>query len=245
VGNLDYKEFSRRRRPHYNPSEGTLFLTFRLAGSIPKSEVRHYRAKLHWLQDHLRRIQKQCDLETAPPLLIEQKERIEKHNRDWFIKTEAILHRADHGPVWLSEPAVAEKVAENLKRLDGEAYRLDAYSIMSNHVHSVFKPLLSTSELLRIFESELENFQLTKHPGLSKIMFSLKGRSARECNLILDRHGAFWEHESFDHVIRNGKFDKTVRYVLNNPVKVGLVSDWQEWPWNYCREELIERFRKK
>jgi hypothetical protein len=61
----------------------------------------------------------------------------------------------------------------------------------------------------------------------------------------LDRRGAFWEHESFDHAIRNGKFDKTVRYVLNNPVKVGLVDDWQAWPWNYCRPDLIDRFGKK
>jgi REP element-mobilizing transposase RayT len=177
--------------------------------------------------------------------LIEQREKIEKLNRDWFTKTEEILHRADHGPVWLSEPAVAEKVAENLKRLDGEAYRLEAYSIMCNHVHSVFKPLLSNAELLKALDGDLGSFQLTDHSGLSKIMFALKGRSARECNLILDRRGAFWEHESFDHAIRNGKFDETVRYVLNNPGKAGLVNDWQEWPWNYCREDLIERFSKK
>ena len=172
MGNLDYKEFSRRRRPHYNPLDGTLFLTFRLAGSIPKSEVRYYRAKLRWLQDHLRRIQKQCGLEPSTSL-IELKEKIEMHNRDWFRKTEEILHRADHGPVWLSEPAVADKVAENLKRLDGEAYRLDAYSIMSNHVHSVFNPFLSPADMLKVFEGELASFRLIVHPGLSKIMLAL------------------------------------------------------------------------
>ena len=75
-------------------------------------------------------------------------------------------------------------------------------------------------------------------------MFLLKGRSARECNKVLARSGSFWEHESFDRVIRSGKFDKTVRYVLNNPVKAGLVEDWENWRWNYCRSELVERFRK-
>jgi hypothetical protein len=44
----------------------------------------------------------------------------------------------------------------------------------------------------------------------------LKGRSARESNLVLSRTGQFWEHGSFDHVIRKGNFDKTVLYVLNN-----------------------------
>ena len=74
-------------------------------------------------------------------------------------------------------------------------------------------------------------------------MQSIKGRSARACNLILGRSGAFWEHESFDHVIRNGKFDKTIRYVLDNPVKIGLVRKWEDYRWGYCRKDLVDNFR--
>jgi putative transposase len=59
--------------------------------------------------------------------------------------------------------------------------------------------------------------------------------------LLLGRAGAFWEHESFDRAIRSGKFEKTLRYVLNNPVKAGIVSRWEDYRWNYCRKELIER----
>jgi len=44
---------------------------------------------------------------------------------------------------------------------------------------------------------------ISDYPGLSKIMHSLKGRSARECNEILARSESFWEHESFDHVIES------------------------------------------
>jgi hypothetical protein len=55
-------------------------------------------------------------------------------------------------------------------------------------------------------------------------MHSLKGSSARECNLILSRTGQFWEHESFDHFVRAGKFYPTIKYVLNNPVKARLVN---------------------
>ena len=86
---------------------------------------------------------------------------------------------------------------------------------------------------------------IDRYPGLSKIMHSLKGRTARERNLIIGRTGSFWEHESFDHVIRQGKFDKTILYVLNNPVKAGLVDYWEDWRWNYCRGEILDRFRKK
>ena len=176
--------------------------------------------------------------------LPEVRQRLEQLQREWFIKTEEILHRAEHGPKWLSESFVAEKVAENLHRLDGDAYCLDAFSIMSNHVHTVFKPFVSESEFLTLIR--WDGFTpIDEHPGLSKIMHSLKGRTARECNLLLGRTGAFWEHESFDHVIRQGKFERTVRYVLNNPVKAGLVDYWEDWQWNYCRTDLVERFRQK
>lgn len=67
-------------------------------------------------------------------------------------------------------------------------------------------------------------------------------RSARKCNLVLSRSGSFWEHESFDHVIRRGKFNATLKYVLNNPVKVGPAKCWRDWPWNYCRKELSDNF---
>jgi putative transposase len=80
----------------------------------------------------------------------------------------------------------------------------------------------------------------SEHPSLSRIMHSLKGGSARECNLILSRRGQFWEHENFDHVIREGKLHKAIRYVLNNPVKAGLVRSWKDWRWNYCRSDLCD-----
>lgn len=243
MGNLDYREFSRRRRPHFNPPDGTFFLTFRLAGSIPKAIVREYKARFQWLQDHLKRVQRLTKSDASQELT-NWRTRAEALNREWFIKTEEILHRADHGPIWMSNADVADKVAENLHRLDGTAYRLDAYSIMSNHAHTVFKPFLSEIDFSTVLAEE-GLLLINEHPGLSKIMHSLKGRSARECNLLLERKGSFWEHESFDHAIREGKFDKTVRYVLDNPVKVGLVQDWADWRWSFCRKELVERFRKK
>ena len=163
-------------------------------------------------------------------------------NREWFLKTEEILHRADLGPTWLGDERLADKVAENLHRLDGDAYRLDAFTVMSNHVHTVFRPLAGQELMEEIFQSH--DCGMDGIPALARIMQSIKGRSARACNLILGRSGAFWEHESFDHVIRAGKFHKTNRYVLNNPVKIGLVRNWEDYRWNYCRKELIDSFRK-
>ena len=53
-------------------------------------------------------------------------------------------------------------------------------------------------------------------------------------NQRLGRSGAFWQHESYDHCVRNpNELKRIVTYVLNNPVKTGLVDRWEKWPWNY------------
>ena len=240
MANLDYKQFSRRRRPHIHSPGSVLFVTYRLTGSVPKSTVREYKARKKWLENEWKRALRVVSDDRAPEL---QKwlERIEKFKRDWFLTFEKILHQANVGPMWMQDERVAKTVAESLQRLDTKSYRLDAYSVMSNHVHTIFKPFVSETNLQEIKDDNGHPLFMSEYPGLSKIMHSVKGRSARECNLILARAGSFWEHESFDHVIRPGKFNATIKYVLNNPVKAGLVKHWQEWPWNYCRKELSDK----
>jgi len=235
---LNYKELTVRRRPHFQPLDATLFVTFRLAGSIPKSTIRYYRAKLEWHRDELRRVERMA-AEDASPEMLKWLADTEKLYREWFIKSEDILHRELIGPTWMRQPEIADKVAENRHKLDAEEYRLDAYSIMSNHVHTVFKPLVSEEVLAEILKG-LQHADSV--PALSRIMKLIKGRSARECNRLLGRSGSFWEHENFDRAIRERKFVKTVRYVLNNPVKIRVVDRWQDYRWNYLRKELWDLF---
>jgi REP element-mobilizing transposase RayT len=237
LGNLDYKQFTKRHRPHIHQPGGVLFVTYRLHGSIPKATVREYKARKEWLENELRKATRAIQAPETEKLV----QRIEKFTREWFVKFEAILHEASVGPMWMQDERVAETVADSLRVLDGKDYRLDAYSVMSNHVHSVFKPFLDERNLREVKDKDRHPVFLSDYPGLSRIMHSVKGRSARQCNRILSRSGAFWEHESFDRIIRPGKFDATIRYVLDNPVKAGLVKDWREWPWNYCRKELSDK----
>jgi REP element-mobilizing transposase RayT len=56
----------------------------------------------------------------------------------------------------------------------------------------------------------------------------------------METHGTFWQHESYDHVIRNEKeFERIVTYIIENPVKAGLVEEWQQWPYTYINPELL------
>jgi len=243
MGNLDYKQFSRRHRPHIHPPGATLFLTYRLAGSIPKATVREYKAKKEWLENQITQATKSAqngNSEQVKRDKLKLVEQFERFKRQWFLRFEDVLHKAETGPMWMQDERVADAVAENLHKLDGDAYRLDAYTVMSNHVHALFQPNLSEKELRETFDETGHLAFIGEHPGLARIMHALKGRSARECNLIIRRTGNFWEHESFDHVVRAGRFNRTLRYILNNPVKAGLVDDWRKWRWNYCRKDLVD-----
>ncbi len=80
-----------------------------------------------------------------------------------------------------------------------------------------------------------------RHSDLHKIMQSLKRPTARQANLLLGREGAFWQDESYDHVIRdNDEYIRIINYVLENPVKAGLASKWDEWQWNYCKPDRLK-----
>jgi REP element-mobilizing transposase RayT len=50
------------------------------------------------------------------------------------------------------------------------------------------------------------------------------------------RSGAFWQHENYDHFVRDEvELERTIKYVLYNPVKAGLVNDQKDWKWTYCK----------
>lgn len=66
------------------------------------------------------------------------------------------------------------------------------------------------------------------------MMGSLKGVTAREANKILGRTGEpFWQHESYDHRVRNAEeFERIRQYIENNPVKAGLAAEPAAYRWS-------------
>jgi REP element-mobilizing transposase RayT len=92
---------------------------------------------------------------------------------------------------------------------------------MPNHVHIVFT-ILDTRKTL------------------SDIMKLIKGSSAISINKLLNRNGNLWQAESFDRLIREEKeMYNIVKYVLLNPVKANLVSEWKNWEYTYCHSSYL------
>jgi len=99
------------------------------------------------------------------------------------------------GSCFLAKPAVAKMVSETLRHFHDTRYRLFAWCVMPNHVHAVMQPLGGWK--------------------LSQILHMWKSYSAKEANRILARTGSFWQHEYYDHLIRDTRdFQRCVRYVV-------------------------------
>jgi REP element-mobilizing transposase RayT len=182
-----------------------------LAGSLPKEVLAHMAEE--------RRLMQESFASSDPKSESRYKVLARRH----FAMLERWLDKPKAGPTWLADVRIASVVAEALQFRDARNYRLDAYSIMPNHVHAVFAPLATQNQ----------------PQSLSSIMHSLKRNTARRANQVIHRSGPFWEHESFDHYIRNQtEFNRIIKYVLENPVKAGLVKSWRDWRWNYVRSSL-------
>ncbi len=151
----------------------------------------------------------------------------------YFANFEPYLDRASSGPHWLSDERIARLVADSLHFWDGKRYELLCYCIMPNHVHMVID-LEGFAKLSAVGQFNKLSYQL------SPILHSIKRYTAREGNKLLQRTGAFWQHESYDHVVRdNRELKRIVAYVLHNPVQAGFVEDWIQWQGSYVHRDFV------
>lgn len=212
--------YHRRNLPHIQPYGGMYSITFLLAGALPRHKV-----------DSLKELRRKLIKSVNPDGTgVSVKDKYQIHKKI-FSKYELILDNPKAGPVWLKDHRVAEIVSESIHHRAGKNYDLYAYCIMSNHVHMIFEHLADF------------NTKPSNHP-VSDILRDLKKYTARKSNSVLNRSGKFWHNESYDHVIRNNdELENQIAYVLHNPVKAGLVADWKDWPYTYCKKEFRETFR--
>jgi hypothetical protein len=127
--------FYRRHLPHWQKPGSALFITWRLFGSIPASKL---------------------------ALIVKEKDTSKR-----FLRFDNELDRAGYGPTWLKDPTLAKKVVDACRYGETELglYRLSAFVVMSNHVHTLVWPKVR----------------------LARITKSIKGYTARECNKLLGR----------------------------------------------------------
>jgi REP element-mobilizing transposase RayT len=130
-----------------------------------------------------------------------------------FVAIDRLLDASTYGRLFLRRPEVAEMMVAALRHGERQLhrYQLHSFVVMPNHVHLLVTP----------------------HVAATKWLGPLKGFTAHQANALLGTHGAFWQEESYDHLVRtDAEFDRIRAYIGQNPVKAGLASTAEEFPWS-------------
>lgn len=180
--------------PHWTREGATYFITFRTADSLPAEAIEKLSAESRLLE----RKQNWQKLEPEETL------RLSRLKSDGYLK----LLDQSYGACILLRDDCAEVVAKALKHYAEVHYRLWAWCVMPNHVHTVVQPF--------------QGFELPK------MLHGWKSVSSKRIGKLLGQGGVFWQSESYDHIIRDeAEFDHYMAYTLNNPKAAGLTN----WKW--------------
>ena len=208
-----------RNLPHYQPKGEVFFITFRLAGSIPVEilfELRkNYEEERKILLNNI----------YSEKIL---RKKLYELQKKYFGKYDAILDSNAYGPDYLINEEVASIVYNKIIGFDMIKYDLIVFTIEPNHVHMV----IIMYEDIKVSDNNKKG--KTKDYVLADTLRLLKGSTSREANIVLNRKGQFWHHESYDHVVRDeAELKRIISYVLNNPVRSGSVKNPLDWRWSY------------
>ena len=107
------RHFHRRNLPHLYYNEGIYFVTYRLSGSIPQSELKKLKIKMNSLPED------------------EQIKIFNEYDKLLDVDSTSIN--------FLSVPNVAEVCKQSIMFFDGNDIRVICYCIMPNHIHLVFE----------------------------------------------------------------------------------------------------------
>jgi REP element-mobilizing transposase RayT len=128
----------------------------------------------------------------------------------WFSIT-TVAHQRQ--PVF-DQPSACQSVMRVLSCVDPCQARSLAWVVMPDHLHW----------LLELRDAPL--------PGLIQ---ALKSRSARSVNATAGRSGPVWQAGYFDRRIRSeSDLLGQARYILENPVRRGLVERVEDYPATFC-----------
>ena len=111
---------------------------------------------------------------------------------------------------------IAQKVIAEIYTLENEqAIKTISYVLMPDHLHWQF-------QLLQIY-------------NLPDVVKRLKGRTTMSINKLLNRKGAIWQADYFDHQIKNDDdLINQARYIVANPLRAGIVKNIGEYPYWNC-----------
>jgi type I restriction enzyme R subunit len=205
--------FRRRHLPHWDLPGATYFVTACLAGSIPAQGLLNIRI-----------LEKQL-------IAGRSKGNVAAKAIEWkklFVERERWLD-GKHAVTYLQQPQLAKVVADALKFYQDDRYKLIAWVVMPSHFHWLFRPLDAWAASLP-----------PERSARQVIMQTIKSVTAHRCNELLNRTGAMWQQESFDHCVRDEEeLERILDYIEHNPVKAGLCRIREDWPFSSAHDRHL------
>jgi REP element-mobilizing transposase RayT len=239
---VKYRQYYKRRLPHWQPPGAILFVTFCLHGSLPRHVSERLSKEADFLKDSLK------NLPGDEPELVNAWKRLFKLADDQLDASDKAMH--------LLNPLVAQQLADSMEA--GHIlthYNLHRYSIMPNHVHMLVEPLpenvklepeanpawpplFYTREGREMLSAQQPLEKLDWRP-VSEIVRYLKTSSTEIVRKECDMRGQVWQEESYDHWIRNGQeYERVISYIDQNPVKARLCHREKDWKWSSAHREI-------
>jgi REP element-mobilizing transposase RayT len=127
---------------------------------------------------------------------------------------------------WRMPERARQIVLDACLRGNGVLFDLLAVVVMPNHVHLALVPKALTDGTVFV----------------SKILQTIKGASAHRINRELGPHGSVCQQESFDRALRReGDVGQKIDYMLENPLRAGLVRNPLDYPWIWRKVDGPER----
>jgi len=140
----------------------------------------------------------------------EKSHRLPRENYQGEVTTAFTLCVADKKSLFQDPAVVNDFVKILITALENSNCLAPVYCFMPDHLHII---LTGTEPQADLWKTIVTFKQKTGH-WLSRNMPTVR-----------------WQKDFYDHIIRTEKTIATqVRYVLDNPVRKGLVSSWQEYP---------------
>ncbi len=188
--------------PHLKKKGGTYFVTFRLAGSLPKQILLQFKRE--------REIIVQQSMMAKRPLTWHEQEDLFR----WYSSRVDKYLDGGHGLCHLRDPKFADLVAGAIRFFDRQRYDLRAWVVMPNHVHAVVWPMPGNtlSSILHSWKSFTAH-EITKCMKMKRAAF---WQSESYEHLIRD----------------DEDLHRCCHYTLMNPVNARLCNQPEQWKWS-------------
>jgi len=191
--------------PHGYLCDTPIHLVYRIEGCLPVGVLKELTKEL---VDQLVILQKM----QPPPV-----DQIEVIKAEYLLKYDALLDAQDQSRYVLANLEAIEIVLDGWKLLHKKGdCCIHAVCVMGNHVHVILSgwPDRPTTQLGPL---------IARHKRFTNRVLQKAGF------LLSNAVPSVWAKGFFDRYIRPGTYELVFDYLVNNPVKAGLISDGRHW----------------